>query len=170
MGACICSMINLIWKNQIEERIDSIKAKIWRLRGKNKEYVHTNAPGIIEMVNEVQNASYPNAHINNKNKTKIQKVHDAELEIENAWCCTEGLLPVRSTGVAMLLCILNILIPGFGTLLSTCFARTSEKSKSESIVPEVEPEEEEEEQEPEAEEEDGSPDKKMLTDASKTSS
>ena len=93
-------------------------------------------------------------------------MHDAELEIENAWCCTEGLLPVRSKGVAMCLCILNILIPGFGTILSTCFAKTDDQSRGKKIVPDVEPEEEEELDEPEAEDEEGS-EKKMLTQGSK---
>lgn len=166
MGACICLMINLVWKNSIEEQVDTIKSKIWKLRGKNKEYVQTNAPGIIEMVSEIQNAAYPNAHINNKGKTKIQRIHDAELNIENAWCCTEGLLPVKSTATAMLLCILNILIPGFGTLLSTCFANVDQRSNNDKIVPEVE--EEDGEEEAEADGEDGS-EKKMLTHESKGS-
>lgn len=70
MGGCVCLSINMIWKTSIEERIDSARAKIWKLRGKNKEYVNANAPGIVEMVSEVQAASYEGAHRDNSKKTK----------------------------------------------------------------------------------------------------
>ena len=76
---------------------------------------------------------------------------------------------MRSTGIAIILCILNILIPGLGTLLSTCFSDIDKKNKSPSIVPEVEPEDEEAEEEKLDEENEESQDKKILTEASKNS-
>jgi hypothetical protein len=52
MGICICACLDLIWKNSVEEKLTNTKSKIWRLRGKTKDYVVTNANGVLEMVNE----------------------------------------------------------------------------------------------------------------------
>ena len=52
MGVCICACLDLIWKNSVEESLTSTKGKVWRLRGKTKEYVETNADGVLEMVND----------------------------------------------------------------------------------------------------------------------
>ena len=52
MGVCICSCLDVIWKNSVEESLTNTKGKVWRLRGKTKEYVVTNADGVLEMVND----------------------------------------------------------------------------------------------------------------------
>ena len=127
MGVCICACLDLIWKNSVEESLTQTKSKVWRLRGKTKEYVETNANGVLEMVNDAQAHSYPNAHQDTSKLSKEQRIRLQKNELEQAWCFQEGLLPVKSTGAAFACCFLNLILPGSGTILSVCFV-TEEKA------------------------------------------
>ena len=121
MGVCICACLDLIWKNGVEESLTNTKGKVWRLRGKTKEYVETNADGVLEMVNDAQAHSYPNAHQDTSKLSKEQRIRLQKNELEQAWCFQEGLLPVKSLYAAFGCCFLNLIIPGCGTLASICF-------------------------------------------------
>lgn len=56
------------------------------------------------------------------NKTAAMRIRELEKELEPAWCCNMGLVPVASPGMACLLFLLNIISPGLGTFLSMFFA------------------------------------------------
>ena len=52
-------------------------------------------------------------------RTRIRALRN---ELEDAWCCREGLVPVRSPARAGGLCFLNVIFPGVGTMISGCCA------------------------------------------------
>lgn len=54
--------------------------------------------------------------------SKSTRIRMLNNELESAWCCSEGLVPVRSPCRASLLCFVNIILPGFGTIISACCA------------------------------------------------
>ena len=54
--------------------------------------------------------------------SKAARIRMLNNELESAWCCTEGLAPVKSPCVAVILCFFNIILPGWGTIFSICAA------------------------------------------------
>lgn len=53
-------------------------------------------------------------------KTKEMLLKELKNDLEEPWCCVESLAPVKSVGLAVFLCLLNVLFPGSGTALSGC--------------------------------------------------
>ena len=54
-------------------------------------------------------------------KTHEMAIKDLRNEIEEPWCYSESMAPVRNIFLAIFLLFMNILVPGFGTVLSGCF-------------------------------------------------
>ena len=50
------------------------------------------------------------------------RVRALKNELEEAWCCSEVLVPVRSPVRAAGLCFVNVILPGVGTAISGCCA------------------------------------------------
>lgn len=55
-------------------------------------------------------------------RSKKIRIRELENELEETWCCIKGLVPVGSSGTAYLLFLLNLVVPGLGTILSIMFA------------------------------------------------
>ena len=158
LGTCICCCLNLMFKQGIQEELDSVRHRLWRLRGKSKDYLDENAPNVLEFVRLKEELTRDEESPFGKpgeaapGKTNKQRIHELENELEDPWCCPTGLAPIRSVKLAVFLCIFNILSPGLGTFSSMCCF----KNQPNMVAPEQPPpaeeaeEDEEEEQEEEA--------------------
>jgi hypothetical protein len=52
-GVVLCILILIVYKSGISEQLtNDVKLRIWKLRGKTKDYVKENAPSVLEMVDE----------------------------------------------------------------------------------------------------------------------
>jgi len=117
-GFSICCCLNICFKTGIEEQIDLIKYKVWKLRGKSKEYIQQNAPEVLEFVRLQEEAAIegklPSSvpGIAGEGRTKKVRIHELENELEESWCCNQGLVPVTSPCIAFFLCLMNIVVPG----------------------------------------------------------
>lgn len=126
IGTCICCCLNLMYKQGIQEELDSVRHRLWRLRGKSKDYLDENAPNVLEFVRLKEELTRDEESPFGKpgeaapGKTDKQRIHELENELEDPWCCPTGLAPLRSVRLAVFLCILNILSPGLGTFCSIC--------------------------------------------------
>ena len=71
------------------------------------------------------------------------RIRDLQNELEEPWCCVDGLAPIKGTCTAVMLCFLNIILPGFGTIISGCIEKSSDPN-ADSDVKKVAPDDEEE--------------------------
>ena len=61
-------------------------------------------------------------------RPKEARIREIQNEMEEPWCCVNGLAPVKGVCAAVLLCFLNIILPGFGTIVSGCMVKSSDPS------------------------------------------
>ena len=96
---------------------------MWVLRDKDIKYVQQNAPDVLPMVRSGEENAVPvgkwkedeSDPLKLSKKERLRLLHN---DIEDGWCLPTAMAPLRNVWLAVLLCVLNILIPGFGTLLS----------------------------------------------------
>ena len=53
---------------------------------------------------------------------KKERVRVLRNQLSDAWCLSDGLAPVKGKCVCYLILFVNILLPGFGTMISACVA------------------------------------------------
>lgn len=138
-GLCTCCVLLLVYRTTLEEEMTDLTSSMWKLKGKSKDYLKENAPQALELVSTAQAnavdpvraAADPAAQPKPSKRARIRALHN---ELEAAWCCSEGLVPVRSPARAAILCFLNFILPGLGTVFSACCA-----SKQKDPPPTVDP-------------------------------
>jgi hypothetical protein len=102
-----------------------------------------NAPTVLEMVAEQEKlASEEGSLTGRKKKPKEVRIRELQNDLEEPWCCLNGLAPIKSPATAILLTMLNTLLPGFGTLVSACIEKSSDPAMDETAK--VKPQEDEE--------------------------
>jgi len=72
--------------------METIKSNLWKLRGKTKEYIDENAPQVLGMVRDSEEAAHEKQSFNKpgakgQGRTKKLRIHELQNELENTWCC-----------------------------------------------------------------------------------
>lgn len=49
-GCILCACLNACYRQGAEEELVLVKAHLWKLRGKSREYVQANAPDVLVFV------------------------------------------------------------------------------------------------------------------------
>jgi len=75
----------------------------------------------------------PGAQNKEKKKSAALRIHELEHELEPNWCCNLGLVPVTNSFIALMLCLLNVVSPGLGTLVSVMCAPSTDPVPSTKI-------------------------------------
>jgi hypothetical protein len=94
--------------------------------------VKENAPSVLEMVAEHEALAGDEGGTLGGKKPKETRIREIQNEMEEPWCCVNGLAPVKSVCGAVMLCFINIILPGFGTILSGCTVKSSDPSEDDT--------------------------------------
>ena len=97
IGVSICICLNGLFKTNMEESIEAIKLRLWKLKGKTKQYVKENAEEVLKHVKKNEDAVGDGKKVKKgqeKQKSKEHRIRDLKYGLEEPWCCEMSMSPV----------------------------------------------------------------------------
>jgi hypothetical protein len=125
-GTLFCCCLSAILYSSFGETLEDSNVGMWKLKDKDRVYLEENAPSVLKMAAEGEKSAVKVGDfkpLETSNLSKQEKIRNLKNELQDAWCCNEGLASIESPCLAIFCLIINLFLPGFGTIFSACCAQ-----------------------------------------------